>query len=137
MLPLHRLTITAAVVASLAVPAAASAMTSAVSPDARDAGLPTAAAPALMSHDLVTPDARDAAPAGPTDLRSPDVRFGQPDGSVAPPSVRTVEVPQSGFQWGDAGIGAGAVLSLLMLGVGVVLLTTHGRRERRIRFLAH
>jgi hypothetical protein len=137
MLPLHRLTITAAVVASLAVPAAASAMTNDVSPTARGTAQSTAAAPVRTPHDLVTPDARDAAPATATDLRSPDVRFGQPDGSVVPPSVRTVEVPQSGFQWGDAGIGAAAVLSLLMLGAGFVLVATHGRRERRIRFLTH
>jgi hypothetical protein len=137
MLPLHRLTITAAVVASLAVPAAASAATDLVSPDARDAAQATTVAPARSAQDLVTPDARDAAPAVPTDLRSPDVRFGQPDGSVAPPFVRTVAVPQSDFQWGDAGIGAAAVLSLLMLGLGVVLLGTHGHRAGRTRFLAH
>jgi hypothetical protein len=136
MLSLHRLTITAAVVASLAVPAAASATTDLVSPDARDAGQATTVTLRRTTY-VVTLDARDAARPVPTDLRSPDVRFGQPRGSVAPRFARTVEVPQSGFQWGDAGIGAAAVLSLLMLGVGVVLVATRGRRERRIRFLAH
>jgi hypothetical protein len=136
MLPLHRLTITAAVVASLAVPAAASAATDLVSPDARDAGQATTVT-LRRTTQVVTLDARHAASAVPTDLRSPDVRFGQPDGSVAPPLVRTVDVPQKGFQWGDAGVGAAAVLSLLMLGLGVAVLATHGRRARRTRFLAH
>jgi hypothetical protein len=41
--------------------------------------------------------------------------------------TRTVEVPASGFDWGDAGIGAAGVLSLLGLGAGAVVV---GRRSR-------
>jgi hypothetical protein len=43
------------------------------------------------------------------------------------PATRTVE-SSSGFDWGDAGIGAAATLSLLGLGGGAVIV---GRRARR------
>jgi hypothetical protein len=42
--------------------------------------------------------------------------------------TRTVEVPASGFDWCDAGLGAAGMLSLLGLGAGAVLI---GRRSRR------
>ncbi|HKP20273.1 MAG TPA: hypothetical protein VJT68_02070 [Thermoleophilaceae bacterium] len=50
-------------------------------------------------------------------------------------SAATAEAPQtvtvsspSGFDWGDAGIGAAGALSLLTLGAGSVLVTRRGLR---------
>jgi hypothetical protein len=42
--------------------------------------------------------------------------------------VRVVSVDsKSGFDWGDAGIGAAAVLALTMIGVGAALTLNHRR----------
>ena len=80
------------------------------SPDTIAAGQP--AAP--ETQDYRTPDAVE--PVEPTsDLRAPDNRFGQPTGGPAPARVRIVEIPSSGFGWGDAGIGAAGMLALVML----------------------
>lgn len=46
------------------------------------------------------------------------------------PSVQTVETSSKGFDWGDAGIGAAGMLTLLSLGTGSVLV---GRRSRERR----
>jgi hypothetical protein len=48
------------------------------------------------------------------------------------PSVRpfAAAAPSGGFNWGDAGIGAGVAFALTMIGVGGVLATTN-RRGRR------
>lgn len=55
------------------------------------------------------------------------MQSGAPGGSSQP--TRTIEVPRtvtvdspSGFDWGDAGIGAAGALSLLALGGGSVLV---------------
>jgi hypothetical protein len=50
--------------------------------------------------------------------------------SVSPvvPTSRTVEVDSTGFDWGDAAIGAAATVSLLTLGAGTVLVTRRSRR---------
>jgi hypothetical protein len=47
--------------------------------------------------------------------------------AAPPPVTRTVEVQASGFDWGDAGIGAAAMLSVLGLGTGVVVAGRRGR----------
>jgi hypothetical protein len=47
------------------------------------------------------------------------------------PVVR-ITTPASGFDWGDAGIGAAGGLALAMLGVGGGLAVTH-QRPRRAR----
>ena len=44
-------------------------------------------------------------------------------------STPTAATRQSGFDWGDAGLGAAGMLSLLGLGTGVVVV---GRRSRRV-----
>jgi hypothetical protein len=41
------------------------------------------------------------------------------------------ETPASGFQWGDAAIGAAAMLALLCLGTGVVLIGQRSRIRRQ------
>jgi hypothetical protein len=53
---------------------------------------------------------------------------------VEPPSTRN-QVPvlrvaaNPGFDWGDAGIGAGAAFALTMIGLGAVLVLTNRRRR--------
>ncbi|HEX6696689.1 MAG TPA: hypothetical protein VF080_07840 [Solirubrobacteraceae bacterium] len=129
MLRIHRFTITTAAVA-IALCAAAPAVAQAQdlrSPDAVAAGEPKAPEPI---QDYRAPDAAD--PVEPTtDLRTPDNRFGQPTGGPAPARVRIVEVPSSGFGWGDAGIGAAAMLAVVLLGAGVAMVGMHLRRSRR------
>jgi hypothetical protein len=96
------------------------------------------------TQNLVSPDARDAARtsslAGTTDqidLRSPDARDAADGrGTWSAPRVTVVKAPQStgtssGFDWGDAGIGAGAVAALILLGLGGGLVSTHRRRGGR------
>ena len=42
-------------------------------------------------------------------------------------TTRIVEVRAGGFDWGDAGLGAAGMLSLLGVGAGAVLVTRRGR----------
>jgi hypothetical protein len=123
---------TAALVAACAVPVAAAAQGQDLrSPDTRDA----AAAAELQGYqDLRSPDARDAGrPStnpGYTDLRSPDARdAGRPPVEVPTSIVEIREVPGSGFDWGDAGIGAAGMLALFSIAAGLALMV--GVRRRR------
>jgi hypothetical protein len=44
--------------------------------------------------------------------------------------VRVVEVPSdAGFDWGDAGIGAGAALAVALVGLGATLAIVNGRHR--------
>jgi hypothetical protein len=96
-----------------------------------------AASPAAaQAQDLRAPDRQDAAEPAP-DLRAPDNRFGQPSGdTIVPvrttPRVRIVEVPSSGFEWGDAGIGAAGMLAAVALGAGAGMAGAQRRRSRRM-----
>jgi hypothetical protein len=107
------------------------------SPDARDAATPSK--PRQYS-DLRSPDARDAGrpPVDVTqDLRSPDARdAGQPPVQVATPVVEIREAPGSGFDWGDAGIGAAGMFALFSIAAGVAL-TVGSRRRRGLGMPAH
>ena len=47
----------------------------------------------------------------------------------APPTVVRVVSPATGFDWGDAGIGAGGAFALMMLLVGGILSATAVRRR--------
>ena len=102
-------------IAAVAAPAAYADGPSAnnfVPPDARDAGRPVVV-------DLVSPDARDAGrPAPPVDLRSPDAR----DAGRREPTPAVISQPAvasaDGFDWLDAGIGAGGLALLLLVGTG-------------------
>lgn len=69
---------------------------------------------------LVSPDARDTA-------RTANSPEHLPKTSRAP----IVQTADSGFSWGDAGIGAAGMLGLVGLVCGTLLLATHHRRERR------
>jgi hypothetical protein len=134
MLRTHRFIIAAAVIAVCATsPAAAHAL---ITPDALDAG-DKAKPQVAQKQDQRSPDA--ASPVEPTfDMRSPDVRYGQPTGQPAPARTRVhiVEVPSSGFEWGDAGVGAAAMLALVLVGVGVAMAGVH-RRGRRLPVTTH
>jgi hypothetical protein len=130
---------TAALVAACAAPASAAAQGQDLrSPDTRDAA---AAAQAQDYQDLRSPDARDAGRTPETgvaqDLRSPDARdAGRTPVEVPTPIVEIREVPGSGFDWGDAGIGAAGMLALFSIAAGVALMAG-GRRRRRVGMAAH
>jgi hypothetical protein len=109
-----------------------------------------AAPTAVAQQDLRSPDTRDAAegyaPSPPSanvsspaqDLRSPDARDAAAGrGTFNSPEVTVVKVPEpspapssgGGLDWGDAGIGAGGLLGLILLGLGGTLAVMH-RRQR-------
>lgn len=102
---------------------------------------PTAGA---VPADLRSPDARDAALAakaaagGPRqDLRSPDARdHAAGRGTFSAPEVTVVKVSEpapssGGLDWADAGIGAGGMLGLVLVGVGGALMITRHSHHRR------
>jgi hypothetical protein len=110
MLSIHRVVAAATIAAALSVPATAAA------------GDKTGP-PANATHDYVMPDTRDSArpPVRPqVDFVSPDARdSARPPVHVpAPARTRIVEVPQAGFEWGDAAIGGAATLALVLLVAG-------------------
>jgi hypothetical protein len=86
-------------------------------------------------QDLRSPDAREAAGTaalpGPQDLRSPDARDAAAGASLASAVAATHAAPSvsDGFEWGDAGIGAGVMLILLTLASGTVLVAVRTRRR--------
>jgi len=100
-----------------------------------------AAPVAAAQQDLRSPDAADAAHGAALqqvqDNRSPDARdAAEGRGTFSAPRVTVVKVTEplagsvnDGLDWGDAGIGAGAVLALVLLAVGGALMVTHRRRD--------
>jgi hypothetical protein len=56
--------------------------------------------------------------------------------AIPPTPVVRITTPASGFDWGDAGIGAAGGLALAMLGVGGGLLITRQRPQRSRRTTA-
>ncbi len=48
--------------------------------------------------------------------------------AITPPTVVPVVTHNSGFHWGDAGIGAGGMLALTLIGLGGAVTLTHRRR---------
>jgi len=109
MIRTHRITTTAAVILSLAA-----------------AGAPTATAAVTATNPAAT------ANQPPANVYSrPDksmIRVTTP-GSV-PQAVVRIQAPPSGFDWGDAGIGAAGGLALAAIGVGGALVVSQ-RRGRR------
>jgi hypothetical protein len=151
---------TAALVAACAAPATAAAQGQDLrSPDTRDAA---EAAQMQGYQDLRSPDTREAAGASETrqysdlrspdardigrrpgngttqDLRSPDARdAGRPPVQIPTPVVEIREAPGSGFNWGDAGIGAAGMLALFSIAAGLALLAGGRRRRRGVHVAAH
>jgi hypothetical protein len=126
MLRIHRFTVATVAIALCAAAPAMAQEQDLRSPDAIAAGQPKP----LQTQDYRTPDAVNPFE-GTTDLRAPDNRFGQPTGVPMPVRVRIVEVPSSGFAWGDAGIGAAGMLAVVMLAAGIGMAGVHHRRARR------
>ena len=91
-----------------------------------------AAPAALAQQDLRNPDTRDLAEAATLDLRNPDTREVAEAGGTSP-EVTVVKVPvatgaeSGGLDWGDAGIGAGAMLGLVLLAAAGILAVSHRR----------
>src|SRR4051794_20828783 len=144
----HQLTRSAGLalaLAALAAPAAVAQPTDLRSPDTRDAaeGRGTFNAPAVTVVRVPQPtpaadgiDWRDrdaASSALPTDLRSPDTRdAAEGRGTFNAPAVTVVRVPQptpaaDGIDWRDAGIGAGALLGMIALGVAGSIVVVRRR----------
>ena len=94
-----------------------------------------AAPAAFAQQDLRNPDTRDAAEASYLDLRNPDTRDAAESGGASP-EVTVVRLPQpvsveSGLDWTDAGIGAGAMLGLVMLlGAGTAAIAHRSGASR-------
>ena len=133
---LQRLTKSAALglaVAAFTAPAAP-AQTDLRSPDAREGDTVTAA-----SQDLRSPDARVLGTAPESvvpvvDLRTPDSRdAGEGRGTFNTPDVvfvRDSSPHAGGLDWGDAGIGAGALIGMFALGLGGAAAVGHRPRGR-------
>jgi hypothetical protein len=98
----------------------------------------TSAAP---RQDLRSADARDAARSAEArqgqprqDLRSPDTRDrAESRGTFRAPEVTVVKVtepapPSAGIDWGDAGIGAGGMLGVILLALGSSLAVVHRKQ---------
>jgi hypothetical protein len=69
------------------------------------------------------------------DLRSPDTRdYAEGRGTFSAPEVTVVKVtdpapPRTGIDWGDAGIGAGGTLGLILIALGSSLAAVHRRQS--------
>jgi hypothetical protein len=95
----------------------------------------------VLNRDYGSPDAADAAPqpAG-RDEYVLNRNYGSPDAvdaardlpPVQIPVVEARDVPSSGFDWGDAGIGAAGMLALFSIAGGAALLLTGRRRGHGI-----
>jgi hypothetical protein len=110
-----------AATAAIAAPAAAQDLRS---PDAAD---PSGQTPANI--DLRSPDAADPFRGAPVDLRSPDTAdpySGVPVEVVERAPVVSVREVDPGFDWRDAGAGAGVLFTLVLLvSGGSVFLKRH------------
>jgi len=108
-------------------------------PDAIDAGQPQTTTQYTPS-DVRSPDAVSAGqkPTGPVvDMRTPDAKdHGEGRGTFSAPDVTVVKVVDpaptgTGFDWGDAGIGAGGLLGFILLGLGGTAAVAHRKATPR------
>lgn len=98
------------------------------SPDAVDSGIQAQKAEQMQSQ-LRELEAQREAP-GYVDHRSPDAQDTSFVRSPAPKVTEpTIAASSGGFDWGDAGIGAGAVLGLLLIGLSVAFTVVHRRNH--------
>ena len=144
----HRLSRTVAVALALGAVAAPAAV---AMPDAG----PVVASKYTLPHDFQTADTRAAVVARglyepippseqrqpPQDLRNPDtVDFANGRGTYNSPEVVVVDVPTpesapvsaGGIDWADAGLGAGSLLGITLIGLGGALFIVHRRGTRRL-----
>jgi hypothetical protein len=95
------------------------------------AGAAFAPAAAAQDQDLRSPDTKDSATRleRTQDYRHPDTRDAAA-GRTAP-VVEFVEVPRAdGFDLGDAVVGAGSGLGVVLIAIGGAITTAHVRRRR-------
>ena len=143
----HRLSRTVAVALTLGAVAAPAAV-------AMPADGPTTASKYTLPQDFQTADTSDAVtPRGlyepmrpadqrqpPQDLRHPDtVDFANGRGTYNSPEVVVVKAPEpvaqptsGGIDWADAGLGAGSLLGITLIGLGGALFIVHRRSTRRV-----
>ena len=136
MISTHRITTTAAVILSLAAAGAptATATISTTNP-AATANQPPAGVYSHPDKSMVS----GTTPAS-TVNQAPASVYSRPDKSMirvttpgsAPQAVVRIQTPPSGFDWGDAGIGAAGGLALAMIGLGGALAVSQ-RRPRGSR----
>jgi hypothetical protein len=123
---------TAALAAAIAIPATVAARPYEDLHPPVDTPATADASPSAY-QDLRSPDAKDAALASQSsyqDLRSPDARdVGRTPVQVPEPVVAIREVPGTGFDWGDAGIGAAGILALFSIAGGLALMVSARRRR--------
>ena len=156
MLRLSHILTTAALVAVCAAPASAATFEQLQGSDKNEGASNAAADPGwrssyqpapagrdayVLNRDYGSPDALDAAPqpAG-RDEYVLNRNYGSPDAvdaarnlpPVQIPVVEARDVPSSGFDWGDAGIGAAGMLALFSIAGGAALLLTGRRRGHGI-----
>jgi hypothetical protein len=144
----HRLSRTIAVAVTLGAIAAPTAA-------AMPADGPVVASKYTLPHDFQTAETRAAVvarglyepippsqqPQPPQDLRNPDtVDFANGRGTYNSPEVVVVDVPTpesapvsaGGIDWADAGLGAGSLLGITLIGLGGALFIVHRRGTRRL-----
>ena len=95
----------------------------------------------VLNRDYGSPDALDAAP-HPADREAYVLNrdYGSPDAVDAGRNLPPVHVPtivadgtpSTGFDWGDAGIGAAGMFGLFAIAAGSALLLTIRRRGQRL-----
>jgi hypothetical protein len=118
----------AVVAMGLAAPASSLGYVDHRSPDAIDSGVQAQKAEQTQ-NELRTLEAQRQAP-GYVDHRSPDAQDNSFVRSPAPKITEpTIAASSGGFDWGDAGIGAGALLGLLLIVLSVMFSVVH-RRNR-------
>jgi hypothetical protein len=118
----------AIVAVGLAAPATSLGYVDHRSPDAIDSGIQAQKAE-QMQNQLRKLEAQREAP-GYVDNRSPDAQDNSFVRSPAPKITEpTISASSGGFDWGDAGIGAGAVLGLLLIGLSVAFTVVHHRNR--------
>ena len=117
MTPNHRMTAAAAITLALAAAGAPTAIARPVRPGPGTAANQTPAAVYSRPDKALVP------------VTTPD------GGRVPEPSAQQavvrIQTPRSGFDWGDAGIGAAAGVALAMLGLGGALLITRRPKPTR------
>jgi hypothetical protein len=133
----RRITTSAALVVSLAATAAPGA----VAPQVATAANPALAVYSRQDKELVRPQSAASQPAAVYSRQDKSLlprKYHSTSGlakagklSSSQPVVR-IEMPQSGFDWGDAGIGAAGGVALAMLALGGALAFSQ-RRPRRSR----
>ena len=83
---------------------------------------------ALVAAAALTPSAAQAK----FELNAaPDPTASRATQATSLPQVQTVSPPSQGFEWGDAGIGAAAMIALLGGGAGAVAVVGRRRRDYR------